>query len=277
MSTGTMESAGEGAGTTVAEGAALAATPRGPRVRQVATDRPWVWLTAGWRDLQATRSVALAYGGALTLAGWVLVLLFFEAGTPWAILPATAGFFLLAPLLAAGFYETSRLRGLGQSPTLADAWAGVRRNGPQLAFMGVVLLLIHLVWVRIAGLLFALFFGLNFSPSLANLPLALLRADDFLPFLVLGTGFGFLLACGTFAVSAVSIPMLVDRPEITALEAVTVSIQAVLENWRAMALWAGLIVLFTGIALVPFFLGLVIVLPLIGHATWHAYKDVVLR
>ena len=253
------------------------AAPRGPRVRQVATDRPWVWLTAGWQDLQATRPIALAYGGALTLAGWVLVLLFFEAGTPWAILPATAGFFLIAPLLAAGLYETSRLRQLGQSPTLADAWAGVRRNGAQIAFMGVVLLMIHLVWVRIAGLLFAVFFGLNFSPSLGDLPLALLRADDFLVFLVIGTGFGFVLAAATFAVSAVSIPMIVDKPEITALEAITVSIQAVLENWRPMALWAALIVVFTGLALVPFFLGLVLVLPLIGHATWHAYKDIVIR
>jgi uncharacterized membrane protein len=236
-----------------------------------------VWLTAGWRDLQATRSIGFAYGGGLTVAGWVLMLLFFEIGTPWAILPATAGFFLLAPLLAAGLYETSRLRQQGLQPTLADAWAGVRRNGSQLAFMGVVLLLIHLLWVRIAGLLFAVFFGLAFSPSMADLPLALLRADDVLVFLVLGTGFGFVLACGTFAVSAVSIPMIVDRPEITALEAVTVSIQAVLENWRPMALWAGLIVLFIGMALVPFFLGLVLVLPLIGHATWHAYKDIVIR
>lgn len=259
------------------DGAPSVAAPRGPRVRRVATDRPWVWLTAGWQDLQATRPIALAYGGALTLAGWVLVLLFFEAGTPWAILPATAGFFLIAPLLAAGLYEASRLRQLGQTPTLADAVRGFRRNGAQIAFMGVVLLLIHLVWVRIAGLLFALFFGLNFSPSLADLPFALLRHEDFLPFLVIGTGFGFLLASATFAVAAVSIPMIVDRPELTALEAVTVSIQAVLENWRAMALWAGLIVLFTGLALVPFFLGLVLVMPLIGHATWHAYKDIVIR
>ncbi|MBX9698397.1 MAG: DUF2189 domain-containing protein [Acetobacteraceae bacterium] len=254
------------------------APPRGPRVRPVATDRPWVWLTAGWRDMQATRSVAFAYGGALTLAGWVLVLLMFEIGTPWAILPATAGFFLLAPLLAAGFYETSRQRETGNpAPTLADAWAGIHRNRAQLAFMGVVLLLIHLVWVRIAGLLFAVFFGLNFSPSLADLPFALMRHEDFLAFLVIGTGFGFILAAATFAVSAVSIPMIVDKPEITALEAITVSIGTVLENWRPMALWAGLIVLFTGLALVPFFLGLVIVLPLIGHATWHAYKDMVIR
>ena len=248
-----------------------------PTVRQVATDRPWAWLAAGWQDMQATRPIALAYGGALTLAGWVVLLLFAEAGTPWAILPASAGFFLVAPLLAAGLYEASRLREEGRHPTLADALGGFRRNSGQIAFMGVVLLLIHLVWVRAAGLLFALFFGAQDLAGLAELPLALLRSADLLPFLVIGTSFGFLLAAATFSVSAVSIPMLVDRPEVSALEAVTVSIQAVLENWRPMALWAGLIVLFTGLALIPFFLGLVVVLPLIGHATWHAYREVVVR
>ncbi len=263
--------------TTSGGAAPEAIVPRPSRVNRVATDRPWVWLTAGWQDLQAARPIALAYGGAVTLAGWLLVLLMFELGTPWAVLPATAGFFLIAPLLAAGLYEASRIRAQGGAPTLADALAGFRRNGGQLAFMGVALLLIHLVWVRVAGLLFALFFGLNFAPSLADLPFAMLRSPELIPFLVIGTGFGFLLASATFAVAAVSIPMLVDREDITAPEAITVSIQAVIENWRAMGLWAVLIVIFIGLALIPFFLGLVVVLPLIGHATWHAYRDLVRR
>ncbi len=244
------------------------------RIRHVATDRPWVWLTLGWRDLMANKAVGLAYGAALTVFGWLLALPMLETGTPWAILPATAGFFMLAPLAAAGLYEVSRRRAQGQESTLAEAMGGFRRNGTQLSMMGATLLLIHLLWVRIAGLLFALFFGLSFAPSLADLPLAMLRSDQLLPFLALGTGFGFVLAAATFAVSAVSIPMLVDR-DVSFLEAVTVSIRAVMENSRAMALWAGLIVLFTGLALVPFFLGLVLVMPLIGHATWHAYRDLV--
>lgn len=246
------------------------------RVRPVATDRPWVWLTAGWQDMMATKPVALAYGGAVCLAGWVVSLLLFELGTLWAILPATSGFFLVGPLVAAGLYETSRLRELGQTPTLADVFAPFRRNGSQIAFIGLALLIIHLFWVRIAGLIFMLFFGLGGIPSLEQLPYAMLKSGQLLPFLVIGTGFGFVLAAASFAVSAVSIPMLVDR-DISALEAITVSIQAVLENWRPMLLWAGLIVLFTGLALVPFYLGLVVVFPLVGHATWHAYKDVVVR
>lgn len=258
----------------MASEATQAKPTRPARVRRVATDRPWLWLTAGWRDLMAHKAIGLAYGGVLVLFGWVLALLLFETGAAWAILPATAGFFMLAPLLAAGLYEVSRRRERGEPVTLAHAMAGFRRNGTQLSLIGAVLLLIHLVWVRIAGLLFALFFGLNFAPTLADLPLAMLRSDQLLPFLVVGTGFGFALAAATFAVSAVSIPMLIDR-DVSFLEAVTVSIQAVIENPRPMALWAGLIVVFTGLALAPFFLGLVLAMPLIGHATWHAYRDLV--
>ncbi|MES2713674.1 MAG: DUF2189 domain-containing protein [Pseudomonadota bacterium] len=243
-------------------------------IRRIASDRPWQWLTLGWRDFTATLPVSLPYGAALTLGGWAIALLLFEAEIAWAILPASAGFFLIAPLLAAGLYEASRRRESGQATTLAQSLDGFRRNGAQIGLMGVALLLIHLFWVRIAGLLFALCFDTSFAPSLAALPMAMLQSPMLLPFLVIGTGFGFVLAAGAFAISAISIPMLVDRP-VSALEAITTSIQAVVENPRPMLLWAGLIVVFTGFALVPFFLGLAVAMPLIGHATWHAYRDLV--
>jgi uncharacterized membrane protein len=249
---------------------------RGPRVRRVATDRPWAWLNAGWQDLQATRAIGYAYGGAVCLLGWILSLLLFETGTLWAILPATAGFFLIGPLAAAGLYEVSRLREQGRQPSLADAFAPFRRNGRELAFLGIALLIVHLFWVRIAGLLFMLFFGPGLTGGLETLPFAMLRSPQFLPFVIIGTGLGAILAAASFALAAVSIPMVVDR-DITALEAMTVSVQAVLENWKSMLLWAGLIVLFTGLALVPFYLGLLLVFPLVGHATWHAYRDIVLH
>ena len=251
---------------------ALNAPPRS-RVRRVASDRPWVWITLGWQDMMAHRTISLSLGAALALFGWLLSLLLFKAGAPWAILPATAGFFILAPLLAAPLYVVSRRAEQGQATTLAEAMQAFR---PQIAMMGVLLLIIHLFWVRVAGLLFALFFGGVALPSFAQLPMAMLQSEALLPFLVTGTGFGCLLAAGSFALTAVSLPMLVDR-DIAWLEAVTISVQAVMENSRAMALWAGLIVLFTGLALVPFFLGLVVVLPLVGHATWHAYRDLVVH
>ena len=247
-----------------------------PPIRQVATDAPWRWLAAGWQDLLALPSLSLAYGGAVCLAGWLLSLLLFETGTLWAILPASAGFFLVGPLLAAGLYEASRLREAGRRPGRADILAPFRRNGSQLGLLGLVLLLIHLFWVRVAGLLFMLFFGQHGVPAMQALPLGLLRSEQLLPFLVIGTGFGCILAAASFAAAAVSVPMLVDR-EISALEAVALSLRAVLANWRAMLLWAALIVVFTGLALVPFYLGLVLVFPLIGHASWHAYCDVASR
>lgn len=246
------------------------------RVRKVATDRPWMWLTAGWQDLRAYPHISATYGAALAIFGWFMLLLMFEFGLTWAILPAVAGFLIVSPLLAAGLYEVSRKRELGEAVTLQDALNGFKRNGPQIAMIGAVLVVINLIWIRVAGLIFALFFGLNFTPSLAELPFRMMQSENLPGFLIVGTGFGFVLASATFAACVVSIPMLVDR-EVSFLEAVTISIQAVVENPRAMALWAGLIVLFTGLALVPFFLGLVLAMPLIGHATWHAYRDLVVE
>lgn len=244
------------------------------RITAVPNDRPWMWLERGWRDLMATPHIGFFYGGAVVAAGWALVLLLFALNAAWAVLPAVAGFFLVAPVVAAGLYETSRRREQGEPVSLPLAFAAFRRNAPQLALMGAVLLVINLFWVRMAGLLFAVFFGMGFSPSIEQLPAALLRSDQLLPFLIIGTGIGFVLATLAFAVSAISIPMLVDR-DISAIEAIVVSIRATAGNWRAMAFWAGLIVVFTAMALVPFFLGLALVLPLVGHATWHAYRDIV--
>jgi uncharacterized membrane protein len=259
--------------TETAEAAPPVPRPR-PRIHVVSNDRPWAWLEAGWRDLMASPHIGFFYGGAIVVASWALVLLLLAANANWAVLPAVAGFFLVGPVVAAGLYETSRRRELGEEVSLTHAFGAFRRNAPQLAMMGAVLLLINLFWVRMAGLLFAVFFGLGFSPSLEQLPAALMRSEQLLPFLIIGTGVGFVLACIAFAVSAVSIPMLVDR-DISAIEAIVISIRATLDNWRAMAFWAGLIVVFTAMALVPFFLGLALVLPLIGHATWHAYRDLI--
>jgi uncharacterized membrane protein len=181
---------------------------------------------------------------------------------------------MVAPILAAGLYEASRLREQGQPVTFAACLAGFTRNAGQVAFLGVVLLVLHLFWVRVAALIFMLMFGVNFAPALEDLPMAMLRSPMLLPFLIVGTGAGAVLAAAAFAISAVSIPMLVDK-DITAMEAIAVSVRAVIANPGAMIFWAGLIVVFTAMAMVPFFLGLALVIPLIGHATWHAYRDLV--
>jgi uncharacterized membrane protein len=241
--------------------------------RRIAPDRPWAWLAAGWRDLWAAPAIGLGYGLALAAGGWALALLAQRAATLWAILPATAGFLLLAPLLAAGLYELSRRRAMGLPAGARAVLGGLAGRATQLGLLGGALLLLHLVWLRLAALVFALCLGTDFAPPIEGLPLALLRAEGLLPFLMLGTGGGLLLAGLAFCSAAFAAPMLLDR-EVSAIEAIIASWQAVLRNPRPMALWAGLIVLLTGLALVPFFLGLAVALPLVGHATWHAYADV---
>jgi uncharacterized membrane protein len=242
------------------------------RVRLVSVDRPWFWLAEGWRDLIAAPRVGLAYGAVLVAISLALTLGLAVADLFYLLLPLTAGFGFLAPLLAVGLYETSRRLRAGEPATLGSALMAWRRHQTQLAFMGLVLMLFHLAWVRLATLLFALFF--DSGPVTLWAMIGLLLSAEGLPFLIVGSAIGAVLAALVFAISAVSIPMLLDR-EVDVITAVITSYVAVRNNWKPMALWAALIAAFTALGLVFFFVGLALVLPLLGHATWHAYKDVV--
>lgn len=243
-----------------------------PRVSVVPIDRPWSWLAAGWKDLTAAWRVSLAYGAGLVVLSFLLTIGLWLMGLFYLVLPLAGGFFIVAPLLATGLYEVSRRLAAGETVDLRSSILAWRRPR-QIAMMGVVLLLIHLVWVRVALLLFALFFY-GQSPSLEMLLPALLNSSVSLPFLVTGTIIGAAFACVAFAVSVVSIPMLVDR-DTGLIVAIATSATAARVNLRAMALWAALIVGFTAIGIATCFIGLAIVLPLIAHASWHAYRDIV--
>ncbi len=244
-----------------------------PRVRRIPVDRPWAWLSAGWRDMMAAPAVSVTYGLLILAITYALLLVLWQFESFWLVLPMTSGFFFLAPLLAAGLYETSRRIAAGEPVSLAAALAGFKRNPTQLSYMGVLLGLFHLGWIRIALLIFALFFGLGFTPSWDTI-IAKLTAPSAIPFWAVGTAVGALFAALVFAISAVSIPMLLDR-DTNMFVAVATSFTAVRLNWPAMTLWAALIVAFTAFGIIPAFLGLAVTMPLIGHATWHAYKDVV--
>ncbi len=253
---------------------AMGGTASSVVVRRVAVDRAWHWLAAGWDDLARARGVALAYGGLIVILSLALTFLLFSLEWIYLLLPLAAGFFLIAPILAVGLYETSRRLASGEPVTLGAALGAWRRNGGQILLMGLLLMLINLAWVRIATLLFALFHAGGANPPLEALIAWTLFSPAGLPFLVVGTITGGLLAVVTFAIGAISIPMLLDR-DVDVITAVATSVAAVRANWQAMALWAGLIVVFTAFGIATLYLGLAIALPLIGHATWHAYKDLV--
>jgi uncharacterized membrane protein len=255
--------------------AASASSRHDAAIRHVELDRPWRWLAAGWRDLITSPGPSLAFGVVFALAGYLITFGLFAADVFYLVLPMIAGFLIIGPFAATGFYEVSRQRQLGQRASVGDVFGAWRRNPSQIALMGVALLLILIFWARIAALIFMLYFGIGNVPSVDKLLVETFLEPSSLPFLIFGTAVGGVLAAATFAISAVSIPLLVDRPQANVIEAIITSVRAVTANPRAMALWGLLIVLFVGAGLATLYLGLVLALPLIGHATWHAYKDLV--
>ena len=245
----------------------------GPRVRRVPLDRPWVWMARGWSDLLRTPALSLAIGAAVAAVGVGLKIATWFTGAIYLLLPLTAGFFFVAPLIAVGLYEISRRLGAGEAVSGRDVLSAWRRNTSQIALMGLILMLAHLVWVRVATLLFALFFA-GAAPSFERLFDALVFSPVSISFLLTGSVIGLVLGSIIFAISVISIPMLIDR-DVGVITAMATSLTAVRTNLPAMALWAALIVGFTAAGLATFYLGLIVVLPLLGHASWHAYRDLV--
>jgi uncharacterized membrane protein len=244
-------------------------------VQRVTVDEPWQWLSAGWQDFRRAPAVSLTYGVAFVAVSFLLTLGLWLAGLFYLVLPLAAGFMFIGPVVAVGLYEVSRRLERGQAVTLHAAVVAWRANPGPIATMGLVLMLFLLAWIRLAFLIFALFFGTT-PPSWEHLVTTLLFTTDGIPFLVVGIAAGGALAAVVFAISAVAIPALLDR-EIGVLSAVATSAAAVIENWRVMIGWGALIVLFTAAGLVTFYVGLALTLPLVGHASWHAYRGLVAR
>jgi uncharacterized membrane protein len=245
-----------------------------PRIRLVALDRPWTWLAAGWRDLVAAPGLSLLFGAVSVLTGWSAVGLLLWADLPYLVLPLSAGFFFIGPFMAIGLYEISRRLERNLIVDVDSILVAWRRNPDQIALMGVLLLFLHLAWMRTAQLLFALF-GWHTVPSWDRFLDVAWYSSHSLPFLTAGVAAGAVLAGVAFAIGAFSMPYLLDRRHANLFEAIATSVAAVRLNFRPMLLWAGLIVILVALAMVPGLLGLVIVLPVVAHATWHAYRDIV--
>ncbi len=243
---------------------------------KVPFDRPWDWLAAGWRDLWLAPASSLVFGGMSALAG--LALAFFLAISGFeALIPVLGGgFALVGPLLAAGLYEKSRRIADGQSVRLGDTVNATARSMGRLGLFAAILLIVYLVWIRLAFLLLALFLGSSGLPPVREFTSTLLFTTHGLGLLVVGTLVGALLAGFVFMISAVAIPLLMER-DVDAITAMTISGRAVIASPKAMLLWAALIAGFTGAGVLTMGVGLVVAFPLIGHATWHAYRDVVAR
>lgn len=245
-----------------------------PFIRKVELDRPWAWLAAGWRDLCRAPLVSLTYGVVFAVAGYAITLGLWLVGLVYLVLPMVCGFIIIGPLLAVGLYEVSRRLDAGEPVTLKAALLAWGRNASQIGLMGIVLMLLLFAWIRIAALLFMLFYGLA-PPSLETLVADTFLSPEGLPFLITGTIIGAVLAGLAYAISVVSIPLLLDRPDANVITAIATSVVALRENPATLLFWGVLIAGFAGAGLITLYLGLIVTLPLIGHATWHAYRDLV--
>jgi len=251
----------------------IARSERAPKVRVVEIDRPWLWLAAGWRDFVRVPALSLTYGIVFSAAGYALTYWLYSAGAAYLILPVTAGFALVGPAAAVGLYEISRRLESGLPVALGAIVSAIFSRADTFAAMGLVLMLFFLAWMEIALLIFAFFFS-DRSISAGNFIEPVFFAPESLPFLVTGTVAGGVLAAVVFAISTVSLPLLLDR-NVGVPTAVVTSLRAVHRNRKALALWALIISVLMSIGVATFFVGLVLTLPLVGYATWHAYRDLV--
>lgn len=246
----------------------------GVQVEQVAFDAPWSWLAAGWRDIWAAPGISLLYGAVFAAVSVLLALGLLAGGLAALTLALAGGFLLVGPAAAVGLYEVSRRLEIGQRPTLGAALTHGFEAAGQLGFFGAILTFAYFVWVQLALLLFMLFFGGQALPPASEFVADLLLTSHGLGLLVTGTIVGGLLAALVFSISAISVPLLMTR-RVDAVTAIVASVTAVWRNPKPMALWAGLIASFMALGLASLFVGLAIAFPLIGHATWHAFRDLV--
>lgn len=243
-------------------------------IREVPFDAPYNWLAAGWRDMWRVPRVSLTYGAIFAVAGLLLAVGLTQVGLQSLILVLAGGFILIGPMLAAGLYEMSRRLEKSEVVSLACTLRAGFFGSGQLVYIGLLLMLIYLAWVEITLLLFMLFLGPQPMPPLEAFIPDLLLTPLGLGLLIVGTGVGMALATTVFAISAVSVPLLmVERIDV--VTAALTSIAACRKNPKAMALWAILIAGTMLLGFVTLFFGLVVTFPLVGHATWHAFRDLI--
>jgi len=241
-----------------------------PAIRQVPHTRALQWLRLGWNDLLDNLAASLPYGVFFALAGYLL--LAYAIDLPYLFTASISGFFLIGPLAAAGLYEISRRTALGAETSLADSLRGLRGHRDNLLSIGLLLALMLVGWERVSAVLFALMFHGEVSQP-AHFLGSLFTGEQLgfaIAYLLAGSGFAALV----FSLTVVAVPMLMSR-DTDMITAMMSSARAVARNPGAMAVWAALIVALVLVGFASLLLGLVVIMPLLGHASWHAYQDLV--
>ncbi|MEY3251783.1 MAG: hypothetical protein RL227_756 [Pseudomonadota bacterium] len=230
---------------------------------------PLRWLRAGWNDFQRAPLIGLFYGGCFMVMGWALMKVFEHA--PAYTLALSAGFLLAGPFLCLGLYRTSQRLERGEKPDFGDSLLAWDTRTGQLAIFGFVLLVLEMLWGRATLVVFAVSF--DGMPDFKGSLLALLDPEN-LGFITAWAGVGAVFAGLIYAISVVSIPMILHR-QTDAITAGLTSLRLVLTQTAVMLWWGALIAVLVLLAMLPWFAGLLVVGPVLGHASWHAYREAV--
>jgi uncharacterized membrane protein len=232
-------------------------------------------LRLGWEDFKAVPSHAIILCVIYPVLGLVLFRLVLGYSVLPLLFPLAAGFTLVGPFAALGLYELSRRRERGEE---AAAWDAIQvLRAPSFGAMlelGTLLLVLFIVWIATADAIYIAAFGNAPAASIPDFATRVLTTPKGWSLIIVGCGVGFLFAVVALCVSVVSFPLMLDR-HATAIDAIRTSLQAVRKNPLAMAAWGMIVAMLLVIGSLPFFVGLAVVLPVLGHATWHLYRKVV--
>jgi uncharacterized membrane protein len=241
----------------------------GVALRPLTARDPLRWLALGWRDFVRCPGIGVFYGACFIVMGWGLMKVYETA--PAYVMALSAGFLLAGPFLCLGLYRASQHLERGEQPDFGECLLAWETRTGTLAIFGFVLLVLEMLWGRATLVIFALSF--DGMPDLKGSLLALADPEN-LGFTVTWLGVGGVFAGLIFAISVISIPMILDR-QTDAITAGLTSIRLVLTQTPVMLLWGALITALVVLALLPWFAGLLVVGPVVGHATWHAYRAAV--
>lgn len=250
--------------------------PPAPSPPKVAGDLSWsdlaAALAAGWRDFLAMPRFGLFFGGVYVLAGIAIGWATWTGGNLTWLIPAIAGFPLVAPFIAVGLYEASRRRARGEVPSWGAVLGALKGHGDdQILSMGVIVFVAFSFWMIIAHAIFAVFMA---ESGIGHGSFAALLAPPGLAMLAVGSAAGAVLAFAFYAMTVISLPLLVEQRH-DFLTAIIASLAVVRRNLAVMLGWAAIIAVVLFAAMLPAFLGLMVALPVLGHATWHLYTRAV--
>ena len=245
-----------------------------PVVRRIGPSDIAEALVRGLRDFQTAPLYGLAIGGFYAVGGIVILLCLTAFGMIYLAYPLAAGFALIGPFVAIGLYEVSRRLEAKQPLSVLAIWSTVTSRS-EIGWMAFVTLFIFVIWMYQVRLLIALLIGLNASfSSLREFLTVVLTTNEGLVFLLAGNLVGAALSLILFSLTVVSFPLLLDR-EVDFVTAMVTSVRAVVTSPLPMIGWAAVIVMVLIVSALPYFLGLVVTLPVLGHATWHLYRRLV--